>query len=308
MDCRQTREWLLRSDTPGAPENQPRLIAVHLAGCSACRSLETKVARLEEQWRSWPLPAEAESARKAFLDRLARPTTKKTIPSPSAGGRQQVRRLAAAAALFLTLGVVAWFLTPPAELQASTDVVSELVEWNLQLAQAPSLHERSRVYTQRGPVLQAALQKALLPLEERDLAQRLLENGRWLESHDDPIEEAQRFDALADLMLDEIDNSVTQGRPVTSERLARRYHHLAADGLYTRLDHLKASPALTSAQQRRLERLEQRDARRLEKLAEMVERTPKRSRKEIRKALDLGSKQHKRKDKQKPARSKPKHK
>ena len=47
-----------------------------------------------------------------------------------------------------------------------------------------------------------------------------------------------------------------------------------------------------------------RDARRLEKLAEILERTPKGSRKEIRKALDVGAKQHKRKDKEKPAKPK----
>src|SRR5262249_13322569 len=108
---------------------------------------------------------------------------------------------------------------------ANADVVERLIEWNLELAQAPSTEERKRL-GQKESELKAALAeaKAELSQEDRELSEDLLENGVWLISHDDPVAEAERFTKVADKLLSRADQaSTTKGREMEASRFT---HHL----------------------------------------------------------------------------------
>jgi hypothetical protein len=210
--------------------------------------------------------------------------------------RRRLLQAAVAACLLLGTGIGGWIALDATRSTASAEVVDHLIDWNLELAQAPSAAERSRIYADRAEPLRQAVQKAKLPGEERELAERLLANGSWLADHDDLMTEADRFTDVADQLLLRIDAASRRGNDKELRRLTHLYTRVTQQGIGAKLEKLQSLGVLNAEHERRLERLMLRDTHRRQKLEAVLERSPEASRKEIKKALDLPRHAQKRKE------------
>jgi len=146
MDCRDARERLLESDDPSDGGTLAPELADHVATCDACRQLAGELTRLEQAWRAIPVPDDSERARAAFLERLSSPAA---LVVPRARTRRPTHapaRWLVAASVLIALGIGGSLLVSMPRAHASSDVVERLVHWNLDLSQAPSPAERSRIY------------------------------------------------------------------------------------------------------------------------------------------------------------------
>jgi hypothetical protein len=293
MDCTQAREWLLyaeelRPEAAGFPA-----VAQHLDACPACARLATRLRQLEAAWKQQPLPQAAGSAKAAFLRRLA------TLPARPAASpsrwRVSVPRWAVAASILFAIGITALLVLPSQEAQAAPGVVDRLLEWNLDLASAATPDQRSRIYTERAEVLQQELKNAGLPAEQSKLADRLLSNGSWLATNDDPLAEADRFTTLADDLLVGMNHAQNKGNDKELAKLARHYQRLTEQGIKANLARVKPAEAAKPDRQSKLERMALKEIERQRRLEELAQRATAASRKELRKAIDAGQSASKRK-------------
>jgi hypothetical protein len=289
MDCKRAQDWLLQAEDPRA-ECCPADVADHVRRCPACGRLGARLARLEEAWRQQPLPAGAEPARAAFLKRLpVRPQS--LTPWRHRLPRLTPPRWAVAALVFLTLGLSAWLLWPSPEVQASADVVEQLIDWDLQLSEAPTPAERTRIYARQAEALKEGLLQAEMQPEERDLAEKLLNTGSWLVEHDDPLDEADRFDEVADWLVQRMQSAQARGDGMALCRFARHYRRVAERGIVANLDRMEEG-AVDGERQNKLDRLAQRDDGRAEALEGMLTHAPHAAHKDIRGALESTKKHH----------------
>jgi hypothetical protein len=292
MNCSETQDLLLQA---ASIRDVPASVADHVRDCPECGQLVRDVERLEQQWRELPLPATVDAGREAFLRQLAQPAVRK------AAGRFTPPRWAVAAVVLLAVGAAGWFVLPPSEARASDEVIERLIDWNLDLAGA-SVADRARL-GERAATFHDDL--GHVRAVDRDLAESLLQNGTWLAAHDDPLGVAERFDTVADQLLDRIQKATDAGERKRSDRLSRQYRHVLERGIDPSVRRVLASPALDFEHQRRVERVLLSDEGRLDKLAALLERAPDASRKEIRKALDLSKKQPKPAKRERPAGKRP---
>jgi hypothetical protein len=188
--------------------------------------------------------------------------------------------LTTAAVLLLGLGLL---LFRPAESQASEDLLDRLLDENLALADVHSLQERTRVYEERIKPLTVRVPSANLGPEDRLLAGNLAETAAWLLQHDDPVEQAERFQIVAGYALTRMRGAAQQKAADAVARAAQRYQRLE-EKVQRNLERARARP-LTPAKQRKLERISSRDAERIQVLTDLVQHAPDPSRKEIRKVL-----------------------
>jgi hypothetical protein len=256
-------------------------VAEHLVGCAACRSRGTALARLDRAWRAQPSPEDMEPARVRFLGRLRR--------QPAPPHRGAALRWAAAAALLFGVGLAGWLLMPAprAQAQSAPALIERLIDWNLELAQAPSRNERGQRYAARQADLRAAVRQTPLSDADRGLADLLLENGSWLAENDDPAGAAERFSAVADRLVERLESAGDRKDHKLALRYARLQALVASHGVAANLDKMKASGALDFEHRGRLEKLILQDSERMQALVELLERHPDLSRKEIREALKI---------------------
>jgi hypothetical protein len=289
MTCSETRDLLLQS---ASPAELPAAASEHARECAACRALAADMARLEQHWRGLPLPPSVESSRAAFVARLAdRPK-----PAPVPVHRFAVPRWAVAAAILVAVaGSSLMFVSN--EARASADVIDRLIDWNLDLATATPA-DRARL-GERAAAFHGDLKR--VTEADRDLAESLLQNGTWLATNDDPLAVAERFNAVADQLLFRIQAATDAGERKRSDKLSRQYRRVFERGIDPNVRRALASPALNFEHQGRIERVLLSDEGRLEKLAELLERVPDASRKEIRRALELSKKQPKPAKRDRPA-------
>ena len=97
MDCRQVQDWLFDADDPRPERCDVPEVAKHLATCAACQARAVELVRLQESWRSIPLPASADEARLAFLEQL---------PPPTQPFRGKIERIAAQSTPYWPMRVV----------------------------------------------------------------------------------------------------------------------------------------------------------------------------------------------------------
>jgi hypothetical protein len=293
MNCRDARDRLLESEGPDCDAT----LSAHLAGCAACRQLAADVAHLEDAWRSQPLPPGAERAKQAFLDRL--PTlaaSASRTPARPRTHRLPTSRWLIAATVLIGVGVGgALFVAMPKKASASSDVVAQLVDWNLSLARTASPAERDRIFASRAPGLGREIATAALSPEERALAVSLFETAPRLARDADPLAEADRLNELADSLLSRMSSAADRGDARRSEKYAKLYRRVAALGIEPKLSQLLEADALDFEGQRRLERLILRDADRVHTLLSLLEKAPDASQKEIRQALKIARKRRKKK-------------
>jgi hypothetical protein len=310
MNCRQAQDWLLESED-ARPESCASLeVAAHLEQCKACRRLAAQLVELEATWRGLPMPAAADRTKAAFLARLPESTESgaagvSPVLQPGATGvspvlcgpvsrRRWLQQTAAAAAAVLAAGTGAWLLLAGREAEAEDDLMDRLVDWNLQLAEAESPDDRRRLYAE-AERLQAAIAAAKLAPEQAALAESFLDNGTWLVSHQDPVFAADRFDGLAERLLDLARTAGEKGNHKRMKRLLQQYNRVLEAGVNPNIESAETSGTLDFEHQKRLEKLTIEDSARLRELTSLLERSPDASRGEIRRALGLQGKRAKNK-------------
>jgi hypothetical protein len=272
MDCPNARDWLLQAERP---DDAPAELAGHLDACPRCRRLAANLDGLEQRYRDELRPVTGEAGRAAFLARLQNPPR-----------RRLLRRWALAASLLLAVGAAVWMFLPAPRARASSDVVERLVTWNLEITQAQAPDSKSRIYKERAAELEAALEEADLPEEDREFAVALLDSGSWLAGNDDPAAEADRFNDMADQLLAQIDTATTKKDAKRLRRLAELYRRITEQGVEVNLERARQSNDRASKRkQRKLEKAIRRDARRAQRLEKLLEQAPEPTRKEIRRAL-----------------------
>jgi hypothetical protein len=279
MDCQQSRDWLLNADDPrrSSPE-----VAQHLTGCADCRTLASELVQLEQNWRAIPVPPEAEKARQAFLERLPRPMV--AMPRRRALG---LVRWAVAALLLLGVGALTWSLLPTNQAVASTVLIDQLIDWNLNLAQAATTAERGQIFAAQEAAFKNAVRKSNLGADDRELAGLLLENGSWLAANTDPLTEAELFSTVADKLVDQLQSPAVRKDAAAVDRLVRMQTKVARRGVSANLAKLEDSGALNFENERRLEKVILRDSKRMKVVVDLMERNPDLTRKDIRQALDI---------------------
>jgi hypothetical protein len=292
MDCREVQDWLLAAEDvrPEACCRGP--VADHLRDCADCRALAERLAGLEHAWRAIPLSDGCHRAKQAFLDRLA--------PTPAAkpiSRRSLLQRVAAASAATALAGAGAWLLLGSRQAEASDDLVDSLLDWNLRLTHADSADLRRQLYAQDGPRLESAVATGHLPAEQSLLAVAMLDNGRWLVDHRDPLDEADRFDDLADHLLRMAHAAEKKGNYQRMNRLLGQYGRAISSGIDLNLDRADTSTARDARHRQKLQRLLSRYDQRTEELAAFGQAAPEPTRKEIQRALKLHQKHRKKEGK-----------
>jgi hypothetical protein len=289
MDCRQAKELLLQCDDPAALAGE---LAAHCQSCAACTACGQEIDKIEQAWRAFPIPPAAERAKAAFLHKLA---GRVTPPARFVMRRPALQRGAVAAMVLAAAGLGVLLLLPAPQAHASPDVLTHLIDWNLALTQAETPAQRQRLFSDRAAPLTTAVAEAKLPHAEQALARTLLENGAWLVAHPDPAAAAERFDDVADRLLEDITRAARRKDSGRLKRFAEHYRRVVALGVQGNVDRAEAAGTVTRKRFKQIERSVRRDKERAEKLAELLERAPEASRKEICRALELPRKHPRRK-------------
>lgn len=292
MDCREVQQWLLSADDVRSAGWASEPAAEHLAGCAACRQFAAGLADLEQSWRSLPLGPECERSKHDFLQRLAARPVESRVSR-----RGLLRRVAAASAASLLAGAGGWLLVENRRAEASDALVDSLLEWNLRLTRADSDDERTRMYAASAPALTSAVAGANLPAEQSLLAGEMLETGRWLAGHRDPLAEAARLDELADRLLRMARAAERKGKYQRMNRLLDQYNRAMETGIDLNLRRAQNPAARDAFKQQKLDRLLARWEGRLAELTRIEPTAPEPTRKEIRRALNFHQKHRKKVDK-----------
>jgi hypothetical protein len=293
MDCRKSQDWLFRADDPRPDSCHVPGIREHLADCPECQTLSAELVGLEDAWRDIPLPAGADAARVAFLKKL--PDRSRTLPlvRPPLPRRPERPRWLAAALILFGIGLGTWLLVPTPEAHAAPALIERLVDWNLDLARAGSAGERKELFVACENALKRDVEQVPLPGPDRALAHLLLDNGTWLATHDDPIAAAERFSAVAELLVERMERASARREHRLADRYARLQSVVAEHGVAHSLAKAEAAGALNFEQRRHLEKIILNDEKRMQALAELLERNPNLSRKDIRRAIDPKAKEPK---------------
>jgi hypothetical protein len=210
--------------------------------------------------------------------------TRTTAP---AGTRRRWRlraTAAALAALAVGLGLV-FFLAPASEAQAAHEVVGQLVDWDLDISQAQSLEVRRAIHTSRDADLKALMLRTKFQPEDRELADSLVETGSWLTRNDDPVAEAERFADIADRVLARLDSPdmATDGQPAM--RLAESYRRIAQVGVSGNLDRIAGTMTFDPPRKMRLDSVIAGQAKRAQKIEDLLTFHPESSHKALHRAL-----------------------
>lgn len=263
MTCETIQDRILSADNPrrlGAELDE------HLSWCPECAAFARRLIAIESAAASMPVKG-SEAAKTAFLRRgraeELRPA-RRLILRPVWG------LVAAVLVLGIGLGI---YLARPAT--ASAAVVDQLVDWNLELADASGPQERQQLYSTRAAGFDSAVRTASLNAEDRQLATLLLEQGSWLAKNNDPVDEAEHFSELADQFVARLDRAADANDARALQRLGRNYDRLAQRGVNARLQRLAAVASVNKPElARKLERLARLQAERERRLERLAERHP----------------------------------
>jgi hypothetical protein len=227
--------------------------AAHLGQCAECAALAAKIARLELTVKAMPTPAEALNGRAAFIDAH-------TVHARATSTRRRVLAWSIATAAALLIGISTLMLMPSAPVAAAPSTIEKLIDWNVKLGEA-DLAERESIYRASAEPLRTDSQA--LAESERGLAERLLAHGAWLVENDDPLDEAERFQEIAERMAETFEATGANG-------YAKLYTHVMQHGVKASLKKAQLKKDKRSdRREQRLTHLEKRSkqaAARMEKL------------------------------------------
>jgi hypothetical protein len=209
------------------PECWPHDLAEHVQTCAECSKLARDLRQLEDDWRRLPVPPEADQARAAFVLQL--PALRATVKPPRRRYAPAVR-WAMAAGILIAVGPFVYMIVSPGAVVASSNIVDDLIAWNLTLTSAEP-GERQRLVAEREAELRDNLQKAKLTQEDREFAKNLLENAKWMAFNNDPLVEAGKWSDIADTLVTRIDLAAKQGDVQDAQRNASRYSKVRDQGV-----------------------------------------------------------------------------
>jgi len=277
MRCPDAQEWLLRSDLTETP---PAGVADHLAGCAECRSVADRLRRLERAVRELPAPAGADAARDAFLKRLRAGDAARAIRS---------RRWAAAAAAAILLAVAGTLVLTLGGSKASeaSVVLDQLVDWNLEVANAGSPSDRDRLYAARAGDLERRVREGRLAADEHELAATLLENSARLARGSGPLAEAEALTDVASVVVRQMGRAASKGDVRKTKGLNAYYARLVQRGVNAKIDRIEDPVPPLPEHDRKLEKLLSRNAEMRDELATLLKTSPAATHDEIRRALNL---------------------
>ena len=280
MSCAEAQEWLLRSDlTEG--ETPPAGVAAHLAGCAACRSVADRLRRLERAVRKLPAPAGADAARDAFLKRLRAGDAARPIRS-----RRWVAAAAAAAILLAVAGTLVLTLGGSQASEASV-VLDQLVDWNLEVANAGSPSDRDRLYAARAGDLERRVREGRLAADEHELAATLLENRSRLARGSGPLAEAEALTDVTSVVVRQMGRAASKGDVRKTKGLNAYYVRLVQRGVNAKIDRIEDPVPPLPEHDRKLEKLLSRNAEMRDELTTLLKTSPAATHDEIRRALNL---------------------
>lgn len=282
MNCQQAQEAILLGDNAKDAVFQAEL-GRHVAQCEACRSISQRLIELEKIAAQLPTPgsAEGKSATLRHLRSLASRPQRRLILQP-------VFLTAVAAVLIVgvVLGVYFYNVNRP----SPPTVVDRLIDWNLALADAPTTQESS-VYSARAAILQSEVHDADLSDDDRELASTLLQHGTWLSVNNDPLDRAEKFSDLSDLILLRMHRAAMNNDLKAMQRLSQRYDLVVRAGIGGNLARVSANGAVSPENKKKLERIAKRNAEQERKLELMAERASKALQRELRQALETSKRQ-----------------
>jgi hypothetical protein len=283
MDCTDAREWLLRSDLAEG-ETSPAGVAAHLAGCAACRSYADRLRGLERAVRELPAPAGADAAREAFLERLrAGGAARRPIPLRT---RRWVAAAAAAAILVAGAGTLVLTLGGSQPSEASV-VLDQLVDWNLEVANAGSPSDRDRLYAARAGDLERRVREVRFAADEHELATTLLENSARLARDGDPLAGAEALTDVTSVVVRQMGRAASKGDVRKTKGLNAVYARLVQRGVNAKIDRIEDPVPPLPEHDRQLEKLLKRNAEMRDELATLLKTSPAATQDEIRRALNL---------------------
>jgi hypothetical protein len=309
MDCRQAQHRLFDCEDPCLAACDVE-VAQHLRDCSACRELSGQLTGMELTWRSLPELPEAEAAKQAFLARQPATASDACVRQPlsllprRSSRRRMLQWCAASAASLLAIGTSAWLVVSDQQARGDDDLLDRLVDWNLRLTQTESSDDRNRLFQRERNQFDTLLAGPSLATGQLALFQAFVENGRWLAAHHDALTEADRFDSLADRLLQCATEAGTAGNLRRMSRLLTQYNRLLESGVGMNVARVEARGVLDIDHQRRLERFALGDPDRILQLAALLETAPGASRREIYRALGIHGKHAKKNSRAKTPRAK----
>jgi hypothetical protein len=159
-----------------------------------------------------------------LLDALLR-WEKPAAPAEPAPRRRVLRVAgwAVAACLLVGVGAVAILAIPNREVVAKPDVLDELADWNLAIADAPTAADRGARFGKQARPLADALARADLSAADRRLADALFENARALAAGDNSLAVAERLDDMSGRLLDWVSAHPDAKRAAAVERHYLRF-------------------------------------------------------------------------------------
>jgi hypothetical protein len=303
MNCETIHDQLLAADDLGA---LPADLASHVQSCPTCAAALARLQRIESAATALP-PAEGSFvAQQAFLKQLESAPFRLHNPAPRRATvwlRSAIvsgPRLALAASVLLALVAGLWLLTSGTSQTARADpaLVDQLVDWNVRLASAESFEERSQIYADSAITLRKAVDQNDLPAAEQELARKLMDTGNSLAQSSDPLEDAERFGDVADLLLHRMQAASKKNDVQAVRRYSRNYALVSGVGLSEKI--AKARKANANAPKPgqgpaagflKLEKAVQKDAELRARLEKILSESPDATVAEIRKELQAARKE-----------------
>jgi hypothetical protein len=225
----------------------------------------------------------SEESSEQFETASVNPITGRKPPSRRRWARVAALACAAAGIAFLLYFMIG--MPANHERENGPEVVEQLVGWNLDIAQAETRPERQSIYDTRADNMKGLMTTAKLSLEDRDLAQTLVDNGAWLAGNDDPMAEAERFGEIADKLLVRLDSATSANDNRVVARFADTYRRVNEIGVSVNLERAIAKTPHDPKHKPKIDHLIAGDDGRAKKLEEMLERHPDASWKALNRAL-----------------------
>ena len=283
MNCEQAQEAILLSDNPAGPHGDAAVNS-HVAECSACQTFIQKLVRLESAAAALPAPGLVQ-AKQAALEK-----SRLLLIRPRRTFLLRPAFLSAVAALLVIgigLGIYLYNTSRP----APPTVVDRLIDWNLQLADAPVPTDRDAIFAARAAVLESEVKSESLTDEDRQLASNLLEHGTWMCVNTDPLDRAEKFSDLAELILLRMHRAAANNNLKALQQLSRRYDLVVQAGIGGNVARMRQNGNLTPENRKKLERIEKRNAEQLQRLEAMADRAPKALQRELKAASEANQRQ-----------------
>jgi hypothetical protein len=284
MTCQEIQDAVLMAQDVSKETAEGTELGRHIAGCAACAAFVERLVRVETAVASLPMPPGSDEGKRATLTQI------KWVASHPRGRFFLRPSFLSAAAAILVFGIgIGIYLAQPPKASA---VVDQLVEWDLELADAPGPQQREAIYRNGASAWESQIKNASLTTEDRQYASALLEQGKWLSTNPDPVDQADRFSDLAELIVDRMNAAAAANDARAVQRLGGHYRRIVQRGIGEKLDRMGANASISTEGRAKLAKIAKRAAdheRRLQILAERAQSQA--SQRELRRALEVSKKQ-----------------